>query len=191
MKTVKVSGSCLKHEGSFLKSVACFCSEKPALGCFTFSQYLGEAKASLHIVAIFSSENFYLRELPLINLSSCSKYNSGSSSLHQTTEMLSFPICFSSGGACIRKLVGKNPLSVPVRCQRPSTNLHTNIRNNKINTVLHGFFSSLTDEQQWLVTWVCHQLKCTLDQLWPVTYHYWEKLAVGHVLDERDFFSWP
>lgn len=140
MKTVKVSGSCLKHEGSFLKSVACFCSEKPALGYFTFSQYLSEAKASLHIVAIFSSENFYLRELLLINLSSCFKYNSGSSSLHQATEMLSFPICFSSGGACIRKLVGKNQLSVPVRCQRPSTNLHTNICNNKINTVLHGFF---------------------------------------------------
>lgn len=43
----------------------------------------------------FSSENFYLRGLALINLSGCFKCDSGSPSFHQTTEMLYFPICFS------------------------------------------------------------------------------------------------
>lgn len=196
MKAVKVSGSCLKSEESFLKSVACFCSEKPALGYFTFSQYLSEAKASLHIVAIFPLRTF--------TYVSCwwSIYQPALSTtqglLHSIRPQRCYLFPFASllEVYVLGKSVGKNPLSTPVRCQRPSTNWHSNIcntySNNKISTVLHvGFFSSLTDEQQWLVTWVCHQLKCTLDQRWPVTYHYWEKLAVGHVLDERDFFTWP
>lgn len=145
MKAVKVSGSCLKSEGSFLKSVACFCSEKPALGYFTFSQYLSEAKASLHIVAIFPLRTFTC-------VSCCwSIYQPALSTtqglLHSIRPQRCYLFPFASllEMYVLGKSVGKNPLFTPVRCQRPSTNWHSNIcntySNNKITTVLHvGFF---------------------------------------------------
>ena len=176
--------------------MAYFCSEKPALAYFSFSQYLSGAKASLHLVA-----NFPLRTFTYM---SChwSIYQAALSTtlglLHsiRPQRCYLFPFVPLLEMYVLRKSVGKNLLSIPVRCQRPSTKLLTNISNtypnNKINsaTCFCFFFSSLTDEQQWLVTWVCRQLKCTLDQLWPVTYHYWDKLALGHLLDEQDFFTW-